>query len=218
MRAPSSSARRESSFAAISGAGKSSLALGLIAAAERAGRFARLVGDDRDRASPPRRPSHRARPSAGRRHDGAARPGHPPHALRARRCGPLGRGYSGPCGGDALSRGGPGRRHLCGVFLPLVSLLKDAAAYDFGPPRLGQPSAVCDNLTHAIVISLAQFRRNAQNGRPSGPRAKTDPGFASAIGFFTHMREIWGRRRRRRQRRNGANVMCVNADCHGVAE
>lgn len=30
-----------------SGAGKSSLALGLIAAAERAGRFARLVGDDR---------------------------------------------------------------------------------------------------------------------------------------------------------------------------
>jgi HPr kinase/phosphorylase len=113
-----------------SGAGKSSLALGLITAAERAGRFARLVGDDRIELR--------------RRGGRLIARGHPlvSGMVERRGQGILHMEYETAVVArlvvDILAPGEATRFPeeakdcvtLCGVGLPLLSLLKDAAAYD----------------------------------------------------------------------------------------
>lgn len=112
-----------------SGAGKSSLALGLIAAAERSGRFARLVGDDRIEL---RRCGGRliARGHARiggkveRRGQGILEMDYEPAAVAR-----LVVDLLAPR--DTTRYPGVEERvELCGVGLPVLSLRKDAAAYD----------------------------------------------------------------------------------------
>jgi HPr kinase/phosphorylase len=113
-----------------SGAGKSSLALGLIEAAERAGRFARLVGDDRIelRRRGGRLIAHGHRLVSGkveRRGQGILEVAYEPavvarlvvELLAARRA-------------ERYPENESGAVTLCGVDLPSLSLVKDAGAYD----------------------------------------------------------------------------------------
>jgi serine kinase of HPr protein (carbohydrate metabolism regulator) len=114
----------------ISGAGKSSLALGLITAAERAGQFARLVGDDRIELR--------------RRGGRLVACGHPlvGGMVERRGLGILHMEYETAVVGrlvvDILAPDEAPRYPeeqedcitLCGVGLPFLSLLKDKAAYE----------------------------------------------------------------------------------------
>jgi HPr kinase/phosphorylase len=113
-----------------SGAGKSSLALGLIAAAERAGQFARLVGDDRIELH--------------RRGGRLVVRGHPLVAGMAERRGQgiIHMDYESAVVARLLVELLPpeeatrypektrDRLTLCGVGLPSLALLRDAPAYD----------------------------------------------------------------------------------------
>jgi HPr kinase/phosphorylase len=112
-----------------SGAGKSSLALGLITAAERAGRFARLVGDDRIeiRRSGGRliaRGHARIGGKVERRGQGILKMDYEPAAVARLVVDLLAPQDTTRCP-DAEER-----VELCGVGLPVLSLRKDAAAYD----------------------------------------------------------------------------------------
>jgi HPr kinase/phosphorylase len=114
----------------ISGAGKSSLALGLITAAERAGRFARLVGDDRiELRHSGGRLIARGHPLVGgmveRRGQGIL---HMPYETAA--VARLVVDILAPTETTRFPEQTKDSVTLCGVSLPLVSLLKDAAAYD----------------------------------------------------------------------------------------
>ncbi len=113
-----------------SGAGKSSLALGLITAAERAGRFARLVGDDRVQIR--RRGGRliaRGHPRiAGkveRRGQGILEVAYEP-AVVARLVVDL---LAAP-DTNRYPEEETARVELCGVILPALALRYDAAAYD----------------------------------------------------------------------------------------
>lgn len=113
-----------------SGAGKSSLALGLITAAERAGRFARLVGDDRIEIH--RRGGRliaRGHPRIGgkveRRGQGIQVMDYEP-AVVARLVVDL----LAPKDMTRYPEKEAARVELCGVVLPALALRNDAAAYD----------------------------------------------------------------------------------------
>jgi HPr kinase/phosphorylase len=114
----------------ISGAGKSSLALGLITAAERAGRFARLVGDDRIELR--RRGGRliaRGHPLVGgmveRRGQGILHMAYETAAVVR-----LVVDILAPEEATRFPEETKDGVILCGVSLPLMSLLKDTAAYD----------------------------------------------------------------------------------------
>ncbi len=126
-----------------SGAGKSSLALGLIGVAERAGHFARLVGDDRIELR--RRGGRliaRGHPRisgmAERRGQGLVRMDFEPAAVARLIVELLGR--------EEASRYPEATRvTFCGIKLPVLPLLKDAATQDSAAAilaRLDQPETI----------------------------------------------------------------------------
>jgi HPr kinase/phosphorylase len=113
-----------------SGAGKSSLALGLIAVAEHAGQFARLVGDDRielrRRAGRLIAQGHRlVSGKVERRGQGILQVEYEPAAV-ARLVVEL----VAPHEATRYPENESGFVTLCGVDLPALSLTKDAGAYD----------------------------------------------------------------------------------------
>jgi len=113
-----------------SGAGKSSLALGLITAAERAGRFARLVGDDRiELAARNGRLVAWGHARIGgmveRRGQGILQMDYEPAAIVRLVVDILGLAEA-----KRFPEEMDDRITLCGIDLPLISLLKDTSAYD----------------------------------------------------------------------------------------
>jgi HPr kinase/phosphorylase len=113
-----------------SGAGKSSLALGLITAAERAGRFARLVGDDRiELRRSCGRLIARGHPRIGgkveRRGQGILEIAYEPAAVAR-----LVVDLLSPEDASRYPDDADPQVELCGVRLPALALRVDSAAYD----------------------------------------------------------------------------------------